>query len=132
MKIQSRLWRRITVPGLTVFNDDACSIMLISQVPSSVDLDIENTVTAVEFDCIVSDGTRDLINTTKEEFSGMKVFNMMHPRIEHSYFKVTINDDIKYIHKQTAWWLLTGEKVKCQTIDCFELWSPSGLAPDPD
>ncbi|CAF5051928.1 unnamed protein product, partial [Rotaria socialis] len=36
------------------------------------------------------DNTRNLINTTKEEFSGMKVFNMVQPHIEHSYFKATI------------------------------------------
>ncbi|CAF1470116.1 unnamed protein product [Rotaria sp. Silwood1] len=58
------------------------------------------------------DDTRNLINTTKEEFSGMKVFNMVQPHIEHSYFKATINDDIKYIHKRTACWLLTDEKSK--------------------
>ncbi|CAF4427716.1 unnamed protein product [Rotaria socialis] len=58
------------------------------------------------------DDTRNLINTTKEEFSEMKVFNMVQSHIEHSYFKATINDEIKYIHKQTACWLLTGEKSK--------------------
>ncbi|CAF2033821.1 unnamed protein product [Rotaria magnacalcarata] len=61
------------------------------------------------------DNTRNLINTTKEEFSGMKVFNMVQPHIEHSYFKATINDDIKYMHNQTACWLLTGEKSKMST-----------------
>ncbi|CAM4824646.1 unnamed protein product [Rotaria magnacalcarata] len=54
--------------------------------------------------------TRNLITTTKQEFSGMKVFNTVQSHIEHSYFKATINDDIKYMHKQTACWLLTGEK----------------------
>jgi len=161
---------------LLVFNGDGCSIIFSSQVSSSsVDLEIEDAMTEVEFDCIVSDGgiigiefgdgicwntlfcvvndcwlfvdddddndadnraaadvtindgfssnddyddedeqddTRNLINTTKEEFSGMKVFNMVPPHIEHSYFKATINDHIKYIHKQTACWLLTGEKSK--------------------
>lgn len=58
------------------------------------------------------DDTRNLINTTKEEFTGMKVFNTVQPQKEHSYFKATINDEIKYIHKQTACWLLTGEKNK--------------------
>ena len=48
------------------------------------------------------DDTRNLINTTKEEFSGMKVFNMVQSHAAHSYFKATINDDIKSIHKQTA------------------------------
>ncbi|CAF4818813.1 unnamed protein product, partial [Rotaria socialis] len=56
------------------------------------------------------DDTRNLITTTKQEFSGVKVFNTGQPHIEHSYFKATINDDIKYMHKQTACWLLAGEK----------------------
>ena len=47
------------------------------------------------------DDTRNLRNTTKEEFSGMKVFNMVQPHTEHSCFKVTVNDDIKYMHRQT-------------------------------
>ncbi|CAF4649245.1 unnamed protein product, partial [Rotaria magnacalcarata] len=39
------------------FNDDGCSIMFSSQVPSSsFDLEIEDAVTEVECDCIVSDG----------------------------------------------------------------------------
>ncbi|CAF4834634.1 unnamed protein product, partial [Rotaria sp. Silwood2] len=58
------------------------------------------------------DNTRNLINTTKEEFSGMKVLSTVQSHIEHSYFKVKINDDTKYMHKQTACWLLTGEKSK--------------------
>ncbi|CAF4974424.1 unnamed protein product, partial [Rotaria socialis] len=42
------------------FNDDGCSIMFSSQVSSSsVDLEIEDAVTEVEFDCIVSDGDAD-------------------------------------------------------------------------
>lgn len=61
------------------------------------------------------DDTINLINTTKEDFSGMKVFSTVQPHIEHSYFKATINDNIKYIHKQTACWLLTGEKSKMST-----------------
>ncbi len=30
--------------------------------------------------------------------------------MEHIYFKVTINHDTKYLHKQTACWLLIGDK----------------------
>ncbi|CAM4977864.1 unnamed protein product [Rotaria socialis] len=61
------------------------------------------------------DDTRNLITTTKQEFSGVKVFNTGQPHIEHSYFKAKINDDIKYMHKQIACWLLTGEKSKMST-----------------
>ncbi|CAF3454281.1 unnamed protein product [Rotaria socialis] len=58
------------------------------------------------------DDTRNLINTTKDDYVGMKIFNTVQTHIEHSYLKVTINDDMKYMHKQTACWLLTGEKSK--------------------
>lgn len=37
---------------------------------------------------------------------------MVQPHIEHFYFKAKINDDMKYIHKQTACWFLAGEKSK--------------------
>ena len=58
------------------------------------------------------DDASNLIDTRKEDFAGMKVLNTVQSHIEHSYFKVTINDDTKYMHKQTACWLLTGETRK--------------------
>ncbi|CAF2086345.1 unnamed protein product [Rotaria magnacalcarata] len=58
------------------------------------------------------DDTRNLINTTKDDYAGIKIFNTVQTHIEHSYFKVKINDDMKYMHKQTACWLLTGKKSK--------------------
>jgi hypothetical protein len=56
--------------------------------------------------------TQDLINITKNDFVGIKVFNKVESHMEHSYFKVTLNDDTKFTHKQTACWLLAGEKSK--------------------
>ncbi|CAF4334683.1 unnamed protein product, partial [Rotaria magnacalcarata] len=56
------------------------------------------------------DDTRNLINTTKDDYVGIKIFNTVQTHIEHSYLKVKINDDMKYMHKQTACWLLTGKK----------------------
>ncbi|CAF5156701.1 unnamed protein product, partial [Rotaria socialis] len=48
-------------------NDDGCSTMFSSQVASSsVDLEIEDAVTEVEFDCIVSDGGIYSISVYKE------------------------------------------------------------------
>jgi hypothetical protein len=58
------------------------------------------------------DDTRNLINTIRKDFGGIKVFNKVKPHIEHFYFKVTINDDTKYTHKETACWLLTDENTK--------------------
>ena len=58
------------------------------------------------------DDDRNLIDTRKEDFIGMKVHNVILSHVQHSYLKVTINDNTKYMHKQTACWLLTGEKNK--------------------
>ncbi|CAF1397296.1 unnamed protein product [Didymodactylos carnosus] len=58
------------------------------------------------------DDTQDLVNTTEQNFIGIKVFNTVKSHMEHSYFKVTTNHATKYIYKQTACWLLTGEKSK--------------------
>ncbi|CAF1566973.1 unnamed protein product [Didymodactylos carnosus] len=61
------------------------------------------------------DDIQDSVDTTKQNFIGIKVFNTVESHMEHSYFKVTINQNIqhtKYIHKQTTCWLLTGEKSK--------------------
>ena len=55
---------------------------------------------------------RDLINTTKKDFSGVKVADKVQPHIEHTYFKVKLNHDTKFLHKQTACWLLTEDKSK--------------------
>ncbi|CAF5000879.1 unnamed protein product, partial [Rotaria magnacalcarata] len=54
--------------------------------------------------------TQDLINTTKKDFSGVKVVDQVEPHIEHTYFKAKLNHDTKFLHKQTACWLLTEEK----------------------
>ncbi|CAM4810979.1 unnamed protein product [Rotaria magnacalcarata] len=56
--------------------------------------------------------TQDLINTTKKDLSGVKVADKVEPHIEHTYFKVKLNHDTKFLHKQTACRLLTEEKSK--------------------
>ncbi|CAF1382636.1 unnamed protein product [Rotaria sordida] len=48
------------------------------------------------------DDARNLIDARREDFVGIRVLNTVQTHIEHSYFKVTINDNIQYIHKQTA------------------------------
>ncbi|CAF1421924.1 unnamed protein product, partial [Rotaria magnacalcarata] len=55
--------------------------------------------------------TQDLINTTKKDFSGVKVADKVEPHIEHTYFKAKLNHDKKFLYKQTACWLLTEEKI---------------------
>jgi hypothetical protein len=43
-------------------------------------------------------------------FSKMRVFNTIRPELKESYFQVEIFDQKKFIHKQTACWLLTENK----------------------
>ncbi|CAF1535792.1 unnamed protein product [Rotaria sordida] len=56
------------------------------------------------------DVTTEFITTTKKDFSGIKVGDTIKPVIQNSYFKVSINNQTKYLHKQSACWLLTDEK----------------------
>ena len=43
-------------------------------------------------------------------FSGMRVFDTVRPELAKSYFEVKINGKRKFIHKQTACWLLSENK----------------------
>ncbi|CAF2958662.1 unnamed protein product [Rotaria sp. Silwood2] len=49
----------------------------------------------------------DEIKTEKINFTGMRIFDSINPAMKNSYFQVQINNKIKFIHKQTACWLLT-------------------------
>ncbi|CAF2898412.1 unnamed protein product [Rotaria sp. Silwood2] len=49
----------------------------------------------------------DELSTTKTNFSGIRLFNFINPDLKDSYFKIYLNNGIKYMHKQTACWLLT-------------------------
>ncbi|CAF1568961.1 unnamed protein product [Rotaria magnacalcarata] len=46
----------------------------------------------------------------KYRFDGMRVINSVYPALSDSYFSVDIDGEKKYIHKQTACWLLTDSK----------------------
>ncbi|CAF1253288.1 unnamed protein product, partial [Rotaria magnacalcarata] len=46
----------------------------------------------------------------KYRFDGMRVINSVSPALSDSYFSVEIDGEKKYIHKQTACWLLTDSK----------------------
>ena len=44
------------------------------------------------------------------QFSGIRVFDTIRPELTKSYFEVEISHERKYIHKQTACWILTENK----------------------
>ncbi|CAM4835706.1 unnamed protein product [Rotaria magnacalcarata] len=58
-------------------------------------------------DNYVSDHLFKVSSTT---FQGMRVFDSINPTLAKSYFIVNINGAKKYLHKQTAAWLLSTDK----------------------
>ena len=83
------------------------------ETPGDVDGDDDNSSSNDDY----TDGdenidTQEPIHTTKNDFTGMKVFTKIESHMKHSYFEMTLNDHTKFMHKQTACWLLTGEKSK--------------------
>jgi hypothetical protein len=51
-----------------------------------------------------------LFNGSSTTFQGMRVFHSINPSLAKSYFIVNINGTKKYLHKQTAAWLLANDK----------------------
>ncbi|CAF3519857.1 unnamed protein product [Rotaria socialis] len=47
---------------------------------------------------------------SESQFSGMRLFDTVRPELAKSYFEVEINQKRKYLHKQTACWILTENK----------------------
>ena len=60
-----------------------------------------------EYRFIDENDNNDAIETIKTNFNGIKIYNRIEPRMKDSYFQVKINDNQKFIHKQSACWLLT-------------------------
>jgi len=77
-------------------------------------------------DDYVSDD-EDIMNSTKSDFEGIRIVDTINPALRQSYFKVKLNGKIKFLHKQSACWLLSNNitklssdrlsRVKQQTID---------------
>ncbi|CAF3730967.1 unnamed protein product [Rotaria sp. Silwood1] len=51
-----------------------------------------------------------LCNVSSTNFQGMRVFDSINPTLAKWYFIVNINGTKKYLHKQTAAWLLSSDK----------------------
>jgi len=54
----------------------------------------------------VSDEEEEILCSTKSHFDGVRVLDEINPNIKQSYFKLKINEKIKYIHKQSSCWML--------------------------
>ena len=53
------------------------------------------------------DDDKEHIKSVKIELSGIKLFDTIKPHLQKSYFEVRVNSETKYLHKQSACWLLT-------------------------
>lgn len=70
------------------------------------DLNLDDSHCSVDGD----DNEITQLTAVKETFNGMRIYDKVNPVKEKHYFKVTINNEIKYINKQTAARLLTTNK----------------------
>lgn len=52
----------------------------------------------------------EIISSTKSNFVGINIVDKVSPEISDSYFKININDEWQYLHKETACWILTDSK----------------------
>jgi hypothetical protein len=68
-----------------------------------------------------------VLNSTKSDFDRIRIVDRVNPALRQSYFKIKVNQNIKYLHKQSACWLLSKNitklssdrlsRVKQQTVD---------------
>ena len=69
-----------------------------------------NTVADSDDDSSCDDETENVSSisaNSKSQFHGMRVYDTIPSSLAKSYFHVEIDGKRKYIHKQTACWLLT-------------------------
>ena len=52
------------------------------------------------------------IRSKKTNFNGMKIYNTVEASKRNSYFKVNIDGTVKFVHKQSACWLLTDNRAQ--------------------
>ncbi len=81
------------------------------------------------FECSDESGSDDesVLNSTKTDFDGIRIVDRINPDLKQYYFKIKINQNIQYLHKQSACWLVSNNitklsndrlsHVKQQTID---------------
>jgi hypothetical protein len=58
------------------------------------------------------DDDEDSWTSTKSKFDGIKIVDAINLMLKESYFKIKINETTKFLHKQSACWLLSTNVVK--------------------
>ena len=62
-----------------------------------------------------NDENVESVQTIKTIFFGTRIKDKINPDLANSYFKVKINDTTKFLHKQSAAWLLTDKNDRLST-----------------
>jgi len=62
-----------------------------------------------------NDENVESVQTIKTIFFGTRIKDKINPDLVNSYFKVKINDTTKFLHKQSAAWLLTDKNDRLST-----------------
>ncbi|CAF1558925.1 unnamed protein product, partial [Didymodactylos carnosus] len=52
----------------------------------------------------------EVMTSIKSTFSGINIVDKVSPHLNNSYFKIKINEDWQYLHKESACWILTDTK----------------------
>ena len=68
---------------------------------------ISSSDNEIDENIVVDEEEDDRIETVKANFDCMRIRDRIEPRFHDSYFKMKINGQQKYMHKQSACWLLT-------------------------
>ncbi|CAF3443778.1 unnamed protein product [Rotaria socialis] len=92
--------------GLDEENDD--NDVVVNYAPNQL-------IDEIPFDPQYDDVSGDdgsILNSTKSDFNGIKIVDNINPALRQSYFKVKINNNIKYLHKQSACWLQSNQITK--------------------
>ncbi|CAF4001827.1 unnamed protein product [Rotaria sp. Silwood1] len=71
-----------------------------------------NDEVLVDFENDDENGNEEILNSTKSDFNGIKIVDDINSMLKQSYFKIKINEKIKYLHKQSACWLLSNKITK--------------------
>jgi hypothetical protein len=62
-----------------------------------------------------NDENVESVQSIKTIFSGTRIKDKINPDLANSYFKLKINDTTKFLHKQSAVWLLTDKNDRLST-----------------
>jgi hypothetical protein len=76
---------------------------------------INNDVDGQVLDEPLDDDDEENLESTRNEFNGINIRDKISMEQENCYFKIKINDTVKYMHKQTACWVLTEENGRLST-----------------